>query len=134
MASPSPTPADDKKLEQEGYPPQKHTGRVGLGPNYNPNPTFGEKFEGLKEEVKGKIRRNPEEIEHGKEMVSGELKRRERDEDMKSSPFKKDKDTTTGPSQAADLPHPNKATALSNHDDKGMREQAATVDAPASQN
>jgi hypothetical protein len=48
--------------------------------------TLGEKYEGLKEEVKGKVKRNPEQVQHGKDMISGELKRREREADVRPHP------------------------------------------------
>ncbi|KAG6875528.1 hypothetical protein C0993_008783 [Termitomyces sp. T159_Od127] len=72
------------------YPPQRHAGKVGYGPQYHLGPTFGEKVKGYEEELKGHLTHNHELVEHGKMMVSGELKRREREHDMKSnSPFEK---------------------------------------------
>ncbi|KAG6890339.1 hypothetical protein C0992_002322 [Termitomyces sp. T32_za158] len=70
------------------YPPQRHAGKVGYGPQYHLGPTFGEKVKGYEEELKGHLTHNHELVEHGKMMVSGELKKREREHDMKSnSPF-----------------------------------------------
>ena len=41
---------------------------------------------------------------------------------MRTDPFAKHPGDTTGPSQSSQLPHPR-----TNLDDKGMKEQAATV-------
>ena len=43
--------------------------------------TTSEKIEGLKEQIAGKITRNPEKAEHGKEMRTGELKKKKKEED-----------------------------------------------------
>ncbi|KAJ2917437.1 hypothetical protein MD484_g2997, partial [Candolleomyces efflorescens] len=110
------------QASQDEYPPQTHSGKVGIGPNYSLSPTLGEKMTGLKEELIGTIKRNPEEVQHGKDIVSGKEKRRAREADMRTDPFAKNTEEATGPSQSAQLPHPR--TKL---DDKGMREQAATV-------
>lgn len=99
-----------------GYPPQLHTGKVGYGPNYHPDPTLGEKWTGLKEEVKGKVKHNPEEVQHGKELRSGELKRREREADLSDDPFKKGDDSNT-----------EQTPGIARDDHKGQREQASTV-------
>lgn len=40
---------------------------------------------GLKEEIKGTIKRNPEEVQHGKDIVSGAEKRRARQADVSLS-------------------------------------------------
>ncbi len=42
--------------------------------------TLGDKIIGLKDEVAGKITRNPEKVQHGKEQKSGELKRKQLEE------------------------------------------------------
>ncbi|KAG8868117.1 hypothetical protein FRB98_003771, partial [Tulasnella sp. 332] len=52
------------------YPEQKHAGKVGLGPAYAETHgavSLSEKFIGLKQELKGKITRNPEAVEKGRE-------------------------------------------------------------------
>ncbi|TEB14350.1 hypothetical protein FA13DRAFT_1782603 [Coprinellus micaceus] len=103
-----------------GYPPQLHTGKVGYGPNYHMEPTLGEKYEGLKEEVKGKVKRNPEQVQHGKDMISGESKRREREADMSSGTF-------GGGAKEDDPPAAGQPTGLARNDHKGQKEQASTV-------
>lgn len=89
-ASQSQAPPD----EDVSYPEQKHAGKVGYGPNYRKTPvrcvllsachsstyycpkTLEEKIEGLKDELKGKVTRKPELVEHGRQILSGEEKRK----------------------------------------------------------
>lgn len=40
---------------------------------------LGDKLEGMAEEIKGKILRKPEVVEHGRERRTGELARKERE-------------------------------------------------------
>ncbi|RXW17539.1 hypothetical protein EST38_g8315 [Candolleomyces aberdarensis] len=115
------------QASQEEYPPQTHSGKVGYGPHFSLSPTLGEKMTGLKEELKGTIKRDPEEVQHGKDIVSGEEKRRAREADMRTDPFAKHAGETSGPSQSSQLPHPSHGGAMSKMDDKEMREHAATV-------
>ena len=87
------SPSAPKNTE---YPPQLHAGAVGLGPefakgavrthrslsptkliNYMPVQTTSEKIDGLKEEIKGKIKHDPELVEHGRDRRTGALKRKE---------------------------------------------------------
>ncbi|KAJ3503455.1 hypothetical protein NMY22_g18246 [Coprinellus aureogranulatus] len=103
-----------------GYPPQLHTGKVGYGPNFHPDPTLGEKWDGLKEEVKGKVKHNPELVQHGKDKISGELKRREREADLNDDPFSNKGEDTGAPAE-------EQTPGLAKNDHKGQREQAATV-------
>lgn len=46
--------------------------------------TTGDKIQGLKEEIAGKVTRNPEKVEHGKELRTGELKKKKHEEDQVS--------------------------------------------------
>lgn len=84
-----------------GYPEQKHAGAVGYGPEYGrmhqavsqtckpvkdrqlisiiPQ-TAIEKFEGLKEQLVGKVTHNADKAEHGRELRTGELKRKQQQE------------------------------------------------------
>ncbi|KAJ3712111.1 hypothetical protein DFJ43DRAFT_80220 [Lentinula guzmanii] len=72
----------------EDYPEQRHAGAVGYGPNYRQGATLSDKISGLKEELKGKVTKNPELVEHGKEKKTGDLKRKELEEDMNNmDPF-----------------------------------------------
>lgn len=48
--------------------------------------TAYDKLEGLKEEIKGKVTRNPDKVQHGKEMRTGELKRKQHEQDDVSLP------------------------------------------------
>ncbi|KAJ3504154.1 hypothetical protein NLJ89_g8085 [Agrocybe chaxingu] len=58
------------------YPEQRHAGRVGYGPNYHTGPTLEEKVAGLKEEFIGKVTRSPARVQHGRELLSGEERRK----------------------------------------------------------
>ncbi|KAJ3925414.1 MAG: hypothetical protein NXY57DRAFT_967871 [Lentinula lateritia] len=70
------------------YPSQHHAGAVGYGPNYRQGASLTDKLTGLKEELKGKVTKNPGLVEHGREMKSGELKKKEEEEDMNNlDPF-----------------------------------------------
>ncbi|GJE92466.1 hypothetical protein PsYK624_086200 [Phanerochaete sordida] len=101
-----------------GYPKQLHAGAVGLGPEYGvqQKATTFDKIQGLKEELAGKVTRKPEKAQHGKEMRTGELKRKQHEEDD-ADPFKtadgegdKDKDQqdtqSDQPDQRAGNPNP----------------------------
>ncbi|KAJ3805103.1 hypothetical protein F5876DRAFT_2821, partial [Lentinula aff. lateritia] len=66
----------------ESYPEQHHAGAVGYGPNYRQTATFTDKLSGLKEELKGKVTKNPQLVEHGRELKTGELKKKEQEEDV----------------------------------------------------
>ncbi|KAI0729200.1 hypothetical protein C8Q72DRAFT_778626 [Fomitopsis betulina] len=70
---------DDTDAENgsDGYPEQRHAGAVGLGPEFGRGVTTGDKIEGYKEELKGKILRKPDVVQHGHDLRTGELKRRE---------------------------------------------------------
>ncbi|KAJ3994042.1 hypothetical protein F5050DRAFT_581892 [Lentinula boryana] len=73
---------------EDDYPEQRHAGAVGYGPNYRQGATLSDKISGLKEELKGKVTKNPELVEHGKEKKTGDLKRKELEEDMNNmDPF-----------------------------------------------
>ncbi|PBK71482.1 hypothetical protein ARMSODRAFT_955256 [Armillaria solidipes] len=73
--------------EHDEYPEQKHTGKVGYGPQYHSGPTFTDKVSGLKEVAKGKITGNQGLVQQGHERKTGELKRKEKREDMEEDPF-----------------------------------------------
>jgi len=82
-----------------------HTGAVGLGPNYHKGPTTGEKFTGMKEEIKGKVLRKPDVVEHGHQLRSGELKRQEEEND--TNPFQAAKADNSEAPPTKDIDHPN---------------------------
>ncbi|KAF9561989.1 hypothetical protein CPC08DRAFT_707032 [Agrocybe pediades] len=69
------------------YPEQKHAGRVGLGPNYRAGATLEDKIKGLKEELKGKVTHKPELVEHGRELISGEERRKKLTGEDEPNPF-----------------------------------------------
>ncbi|KAJ4478613.1 hypothetical protein C8J55DRAFT_399473, partial [Lentinula edodes] len=75
-------PSTPSTNSSESYPEQHHAGAVGYGPNYRQGPSLTDKLSGLKEELKGKVTKNPGLVEHGKEMKTGELKRREQEDDV----------------------------------------------------
>lgn len=70
----SPAPAASGAQGNDTYPEQRHAGAAGIGPEYGKGVTTGDKYEGLKEEAKGKILRKPELAEHGRKLRTGELK------------------------------------------------------------
>ncbi|CAK5262246.1 unnamed protein product [Mycena citricolor] len=72
----------------EVYPEQKHAGAVGYGPNYNQKPGFADKVTALKEQVVGKVTKNPELVTKGHDRWTGELKKKELDADAVSLHFK----------------------------------------------
>lgn len=79
------------ELRDKGFPPQRHAGAVGLGPEYAMGASVSEKLEGLKDEIKGKITGKPQLVEHGRELRTGELKRKEKAQADAHDPF-----TTSG--------------------------------------
>jgi hypothetical protein len=46
--------------------------------------TVGDKISGFKEELMGKIERKPDLVEHGRDMRTGELQRKEQEADVRS--------------------------------------------------
>jgi len=76
-------------LDAEGYPPQKHAGKIGYGPDYinMTGPTLGDKMTGFKETIKGKILGKPDLVQQGIDRKTGALKQKEHEEDEKNSPF-----------------------------------------------
>ncbi|KAJ3859259.1 hypothetical protein EV359DRAFT_68311 [Lentinula novae-zelandiae] len=96
------------------YPEQHHAGAVGYGPNYRQGASLGDKLTGLKEELKGKVTKNPGLVEHGREMKSGELKKKEEEEDMNNlDPFgtaDDDEDSSTNPNDSQRPTHTNSNT------------------------
>jgi len=85
------TPEDEVSPEQAeklGLPEQKHAGKVGYGPEFanKDRATMGDKFTGLKEEIMGKVKKNPELVQKGHERRAGELKKKEREE-KETDPF-----------------------------------------------
>ncbi|KAG8987981.1 hypothetical protein FRB90_003041 [Tulasnella sp. 427] len=82
--------AADKPAAHEDYPEQKHAGKVGYGPNFaeaRGKVTMGEKIDGLKEEVKGKIKKDEHMIQEGHDKRTGELKRRQMEEENNPKAF-----------------------------------------------
>ncbi|OJT07036.1 hypothetical protein TRAPUB_2067 [Trametes pubescens] len=139
----SPAPASGPG-DESGYPEQRHAGAVGYGPEYMKGATTGDKLAGIKEEVKGKLFRKPDLVEHGREMRTGELKKKQQEDD--ANPFanaKEDpseKPAASGQRQASgasgahspDAPNPNSSYPPAMSDtthasDKGAREQAAAT-------
>ncbi|KAA1472627.1 hypothetical protein DENSPDRAFT_838955 [Dentipellis sp. KUC8613] len=75
--------------DNSAYPPQRHAGKVGYGPHYGESGAgVGDKITGLKEQALGKVKKNPELVEHGRELRSGQLKRKEQaEQDAANNPF-----------------------------------------------
>ncbi|KAI0072474.1 hypothetical protein K474DRAFT_1667768 [Panus rudis PR-1116 ss-1] len=105
-----------------GYPEQRHAGHAGLGPEYGKGASGSDKIAGLKEVLVGKVTRNPDKVEHGKELRTGELKKKQTEGDS-ANPFA-NAGGDTGPQQ------PSAASGASGGEHpvhKGEREEAATV-------
>lgn len=68
-------------VDEDGYPVQQHAGKVGYGPNYHAGPTVGDKIEGVKDIIKGKILKKPELVEEGRLKKTGEMAERKQAED-----------------------------------------------------
>jgi len=72
----------------------RHAGQIGVGPNFHAGPGTGEKLTGLKEVVQGKLTGNTELAETGQMRRTGELKKRQDEEnDRNSDPFAQPDDT-----------------------------------------
>jgi len=81
----------DAPAQSEGdgdLPPQRHAGKVGYGPNYQSGPSVGDKITGVKEQVLGKVKNDPDLVQKGQDRLDGTLKEKEQaEEDSKSNPF-----------------------------------------------
>ncbi|KAJ4474342.1 hypothetical protein J3R30DRAFT_3707147 [Lentinula aciculospora] len=85
---PSKHPNNSSTQDSQSYPEQHHAGAVGYGPNYRQGATLSDKITGLKEELKGKVTKNSELLERGRERKTGELKKKEHEQDMNNmDPF-----------------------------------------------
>jgi hypothetical protein len=84
----APTQTPSETTDNSELPPQRHAGATGLGPLYGQGAGLGEKLGGLQEEIKGKITKNPELVQHGRERRMGILKEKEQEQDDED-PFKK---------------------------------------------
>ncbi|KAH9829911.1 uncharacterized protein C8Q71DRAFT_818278 [Rhodofomes roseus] len=119
------------------YPEQRHAGAVGLGPEFGRGVTTGEKFEGYKEELKGKVLRKPDVVQHGHDLRTGELKRREQAEDDVNplrGPDEADANVQNGDRPEVPKSDSNKPTAMpprvgdtSHPTEQGRYEQATSV-------
>jgi len=135
--SPAPTANSPNPTGAQGgeYPEQRHAGAVGYGPEYARGVTTGDKLEGFKEEAKGKILRKPDLVQHGKELRTGELKKKKEEEDQ--SPFQTaDADDNRAGASSDSLPKndENAPTSMppgvhdtSHPTEQGRMQQAATV-------
>ncbi|KAF8150725.1 hypothetical protein B0H34DRAFT_801654 [Crassisporium funariophilum] len=121
--------------DSSDMPVQRHAGQVGYGPNYHAGPTLEDKIMGLKEELEGKITRNPERVHHGHDILSGEDRRKKLTGADEKNPFenaKEDNSKDKGinqakpPSGTTDQGAPT-APAAKQNSDKALKEQAATV-------
>jgi len=125
--------SQSKDTEPEGgYPEQKHAGAVGLGPDYGKGAGGGDKITGFKEEFIGKITGNHDKFQHGHDMRTGELKRREREAGEDDNPFSasgknKDSGKDSKHSESKSDSKPPVSDDTSHPTDKGAKEQAATT-------
>ncbi|EMD36282.1 hypothetical protein CERSUDRAFT_74298 [Gelatoporia subvermispora B] len=152
--SPAPNPpsrsssgAGDSGQDQT-YPEQRHAGAVGYGPEYGKGASTGDKFEGYKTELKGKILKKPDLVQHGHEMRTGELKKKALEGGMDPFGQAKDDDPNQSESQekqsseqgrsdtGSGVPksdthqtsaHPPSVEDTSHPTEQGRQEQAATV-------
>ncbi|KAG2126937.1 hypothetical protein DEU56DRAFT_534996 [Suillus clintonianus] len=81
--------APEASTDDSQLPPQRHAGALGLGPAYGQGAGLGEKLGGLQEEIKGKIMKKPELVEHGRERRTGILKKKEQEQNDEEDPFAK---------------------------------------------
>ncbi|KAI0826587.1 hypothetical protein BC628DRAFT_242570 [Trametes gibbosa] len=124
----SPAPGCD-----DGYPEQRHAGAVGYGPEYAKGATTGDKLAGYKEQLKGKVLHKPDLVEHGRELRTGELKKRHLEDDDDNPFGGASTDKPDAPSGATQSP-PAQARAgqsfppdPTHPTEKGAREQAAAT-------
>ncbi|KJA19496.1 hypothetical protein HYPSUDRAFT_217604 [Hypholoma sublateritium FD-334 SS-4] len=145
-SQPTATDPDDvanaDALDDPSLPEQHHAGRVGYGPNYRTGPTLEDKISGIKDELKGKLTRNPDLVAHGRDVASGEARRRALAGEDEPNPFEsvdegkegsksseKDDRKDTGPAvpAAAGSAPPAPASTADPIPGKGAQQQAATV-------
>ncbi|KAH9925832.1 uncharacterized protein B0H18DRAFT_841917, partial [Fomitopsis serialis] len=116
------------------YPEQLHAGAVGLGPEYGRGVTTGDKLAGYKDELKGKVLRKPDVAQHGHDLRTGELKRREQAQD--DDGVRPNADVQSGDGGRPDLPksNSNQRTAqppsvgdTAHPTERGRYEQASSV-------
>ncbi|EMD36281.1 hypothetical protein CERSUDRAFT_95621 [Gelatoporia subvermispora B] len=116
------------------YPEQRHAGAVGVGPNYGTAATMGDKVQGMMQQMKGKVMRDPELAERGREMRTGELQEKEHEAAMNEDPFWSKNDAEPHSVRTVPKEEANKARSgppyvkdMSHPSEQGRREQAATV-------
>ncbi|KAI0821467.1 hypothetical protein BC629DRAFT_1262921, partial [Irpex lacteus] len=111
----------------EGYPPQKHAGAIGLGPEYGKmrEATAGDKIAGLKDELVGKVTRNQDKVQHGHEQRTGELKRKKFEEESVRN--NDNSGSSSQPGNQAPTSVTGKRGAGTHPTEAGAQEQAATT-------
>jgi len=131
---------DKPALPEQEYPEQKHAGAAGIGPNYaeaRGKVTLGERIGGLKEEIKGKVTRNPDLVREGREQRSGEAKRRKLEEennphqgiggpDPEGADKKDEDEDDKGDADKKDAEGDANMKDAEKNDDKGAHEQLAS--------
>ncbi|EMD36283.1 hypothetical protein CERSUDRAFT_95623 [Gelatoporia subvermispora B] len=125
--SPSRLASDTGGADQgkpESYPEQRHAGAVGYGPDYQKGATMGDKIDGYEEELKGKILRKPDLVQHGREMRTGELKKKAREGDIDSLDQGKNGHSNKSDSQGNS--QPNKSDSQKAQSRKQRRQQKHT--------
>ncbi|KAL4063785.1 hypothetical protein J3A83DRAFT_4284878 [Scleroderma citrinum] len=84
--TPGNAPSSDQREEE--FPPQRHAGAVGIGPEFVKKISFTEKIAGIKEEIKGRILRKPELVKHGHDRRTGTLGKTAREQAGPEDPSK----------------------------------------------
>ncbi|KAF8994042.1 hypothetical protein BDQ17DRAFT_1367434 [Cyathus striatus] len=103
------------------YPPQRHAGKVGYGPNLGSS--VGDKIVGVWEEVRGSVTHNPILVKHGQDMFSGELKRKKLLEEDENDAFGSTKDTEKSHSSSRSF----KETAAEAHIKQGGKRKGGAT-------
>ncbi|KAF7324710.1 Calmodulin-like protein [Mycena kentingensis (nom. inval.)] len=81
------TNTNTSEVPEGDYPPQKHAGAVGYGPNWHAKPGFSDKVTAMKEQVFGKVTGNAELSAKGHDRWTGELRQKELAADAAEDPF-----------------------------------------------
>ncbi|OCB90996.1 hypothetical protein A7U60_g1743 [Sanghuangporus baumii] len=115
-------PPKDSGAPEGGYPEQLHAGKLdGLGPEYGKTHrvTLGDRLQGVKEEIKGSVKRDPELKKTGKERMTGELKRKQLEKDSNPDPLQNADDKKDDKNEEQSEP---KKTRTETTDEPGLME------------
>lgn len=110
----------DAPAGDDEYPEQLHAGHLdGVGPEYGKmhSVTLGDRILGAKEQLKGTFKRDPELKQKGHERLTGELKKKET-EDQGSNPFQEADDDKKDEGKADESPKGDESAAKIRDDDE----------------